>query len=156
MEVGSISPSPSFDDAAQLNLSYGARAIGRHAPKQILVVEDDPEIRELVARTITRAGFQVDTAGDGEEAWNALCLTAYDLVITDHEMPRLTGLKLIERIRAISVEPPCILISCNLPGSASTLREILYPGALLAKPFSGVQLIERVFGLLLHGDFEER
>lgn len=119
------------------------------------MVEDDPEIRELVARTVTRAGFQVDTAGDGEEAWNALCLTAYDLVITDHEMPRLTGLKLIERIRAVSAEPPCILISCNLPESDSTLRQILCRGALLAKPFSAVQLVEKVFGLLLHGDFEE-
>lgn len=123
-------------------------------PKQILVIDDDEVVRELVARTVTQAGFQADTAGDGEEGWTALCTTTYDLVITDHSMPKLTGLKLIERMRAVSIEPPCILITASLPLPEPILRQIVHRGTVLEKPFLPSDLIERVYGLLLLGDLQ--
>jgi DNA-binding response OmpR family regulator len=116
------------------------------------VVDDEPELRDLVADNVIRAGFRVDTARDGEEGWAALCVTAYDLLITDHEMPKLTGLALIERMRAVSTKPPCILISGSLPMSKTILKGIVHPGAVLGKPFSASALIEKVHGLLSHGD----
>jgi CheY-like chemotaxis protein len=128
------------------------RTVGNALSKQILVIDDDREVRGLVALTVTRAGFRADTARDGEEGWRALCVTNYDLVITDHEMPKLTGLKLIERMRAVSVEPPCILISANFPLPEDDLKKIVYRGAVLPKPFSPSELIESVFELLLLGD----
>jgi DNA-binding response OmpR family regulator len=120
--------------------------------KQILVIDDDTEVRTFVARTVVQAGFRADTAQDGEEGWRALCATNYDLVITDHEMPKLTGLKLIERMREVSIEPPCILISAMLPLPESDLEKIVHRGSVLPKPFSPGDLIERVYGLLLLGD----
>lgn len=123
--------------------------------RQILVVDDDTYVRNLVAKTVTRAGFRADTANDGENGWEAFCRVAYDLVITDHEMPRLTGLRLIARIRSYSQEPPCILISGELPAVESTLMAIVGRGAILAKPFSPAALIEKVQGLLVHGDLVE-
>jgi CheY-like chemotaxis protein len=120
--------------------------------KQILVIDDDNDVRGLVARTVVKAGFRADTARDGEEGWLALCVTNYDLVITDHEMPKLSGLKLIERMREVSIEPPCILISANLPLPVSDLKKIVHRGTVLPKPFSPAELIERVYGLLLYGD----
>jgi DNA-binding response OmpR family regulator len=129
--------------------------IGEPGTKQILVVDDDPGVRELVAKTVAQAGFRVDTADDGENAWEALRRAPYDLVITDNEMPRLTGLKLIERIRSFSVEPPCILISGNLAHAESILVRLVGPDAVLGKPFSPAALIERVYKLLMHGNNTE-
>ena len=136
-----------------LDLPYKGSANGSSPLKHILVVEDDPTCRELVARTLARAGFQTETARDGEEGWSALCIATFDLVITDNDMPRLTGLNLIKRLRAVSVKPPCILISGSLPGPESTLRDIVHPGSILSKPFTCFALIEEVFGLLLRGEF---
>ena len=128
---------------------------GTTAAKQILVIDDDPATRDWVARTVTRAGFRADTASDGEHGWDALLKAAYDLVITDHEMPRLTGLELVERIRSFSKEPPCIVISGDLSGIESILRQLVGPGSILAKPFSQAELIEKVYGHLLHGNITE-
>jgi two-component system OmpR family response regulator len=123
--------------------------------RQVLVIDDDADVCEMVARTVAKAGFGVDTAHDGEEGWKALCVTKYDLVITDHHMPGLTGLKLIERLRSVSVEPPCILISGAIPGSEPALRRIVHPDAILEKPFSPCALIERIYDIMLHGDFQQ-
>jgi CheY-like chemotaxis protein len=114
----------------------------------ILVVDDDAIHRELVVGAVAAAGFETHTAEDGEEAWDAICRQKYALVITDHQMPRLTGLKLIERLRAVSATPPCILISGWLPESEGVLNEVVLPGAVLAKPFPIAQLLDAVFRLL--------
>jgi DNA-binding response OmpR family regulator len=143
------------EEAEEPILQDNPRQIGAPATRQVLVIDDDPEVRELVARTIARAGFRADTANDGEKGWEALRNAAYDLVITDNEMPRLTGLKLIERIRSVSIEPPCILISGNPSGVDSILMQRVGPCVFLAKPFSPAALIEKVYRLLLHGDIIE-
>jgi DNA-binding response OmpR family regulator len=129
--------------------------VGTSAPKQILVVGEDPAARDWVARTVARAGFRADTASDGETGWNAFLNSAYDLVITDHKMPKLTGLELIVRIRSFSLEPPCIVISGNLPEVESILKQLVGPNAILAKPFSPAELIEKVYSHLLHGNITE-
>jgi CheY-like chemotaxis protein len=117
---------------------------------RILVVDDDPIHRELVVSAVIEAGFEAHTAHDGEEGWEALCRQKYDLVITDHQMPKLTGLKLIERLRAVSANPPCILISGWLPEPAGVLIETVQPGAVFAKPFPVAHLVETIFRLLGH------
>jgi CheY-like chemotaxis protein len=125
---------------------------GTSSPKSILVVDDERALRELVADAVTRLGFRAHMARDGEEGWEALCITTYDLLITDHEMPRLTGLALIKRLRTVSMKPPCILTSGSLPMPESLLKKIVHPGAVLPKPFSVTKLIEKVHGLLMYGD----
>jgi CheY-like chemotaxis protein len=122
--------------------------IGAGTDNHILVVDDDPTHRALVESVVTGAGFEVHTAGDGEEAWEALCRLKYALLITDHEMPRLKGLDLIERLRAVSEAPPCILISGSLPKAEWILREVVRPGAFLPKPFTIPELLGTIFRLL--------
>ena len=122
--------------------------------KKILIVDDDTIIREMVVKTVSQAGFHADTARDGEEAWIAACMTAYDLIITDHEMPRLSGLGLIKRLRQVSPEPPCILISGNLPAHGFAFDGVIPESAFLAKPFSRAALIKKIYGHLLYGDFQ--
>jgi two-component system OmpR family response regulator len=151
-----VSSGPSCAEEVRGPVPQGSsRRIGASATKQILVIDDDPHVRELVARTVTRAGFRADTANDGENDWDAFRKAAYDLVITDNEMPGLTGLKLIERIRSFSIEPPFILISGNSDGVDSVLIQSVGPGVFLPKPFSPAALIEKVYGLLLHGEITE-
>ena len=67
---------------------------------QILLVDDDPILLELGSAALSRAGFHVDVATDGQNALDLLSHLAYDLVITDLEMPRIGGLELIKRIRS--------------------------------------------------------
>lgn len=78
---------------------------------RILVLDDDESTRFLHTLALTQEGFQVDTAADGEQGWDALAETDYDLVLTDHDMPRLTGLELVARMRCSGLGTPVIFIS---------------------------------------------
>lgn len=143
----------SVSDGVQTRLfPMGAEETEAPPARQILVVDDDADCRNLVARTMARAGFHSDTARDGEEGWGALCMKTYDLVITDNEMPGLEGIDMIRRLRATSPTPPCILITGNLPRPDSVLREILHPGSVIEKPFTCLALIEEVYALFLRGE----
>lgn len=75
----------------------------------------------------------------------------YELVITDHQMPKLTGLSLIRRLREVSINAPCILISASLPAPEPTITKLIDPGAVLSKPFKPSDLIETVYSLLRSG-----
>src|SRR5690349_14286804 len=66
---------------------------------RILVVDDDATTRQLNCLLLSRIGYDVDAAENGEQAWHALLATGYDLLITDHNMPLLTGLELVARAR---------------------------------------------------------
>ena len=68
--------------------------------KRILVVDDSITVRELQRQLLQSHGYAVDTAVDGMEGWNAVRLEPYDLVVSDVDMPRMTGIELITRIRA--------------------------------------------------------
>jgi two-component system sensor histidine kinase and response regulator WspE len=68
--------------------------------KRILVVDDSITVRELERQLLAARGFVVDVAVDGREAWEALRVTAYDLVVTDVDMPRLDGIGLVSLVKA--------------------------------------------------------
>ena len=69
-------------------------------PLRLLVVEDDPGYRAYIAMVTRRMGFAVDAADGAEGALDAVAAAAYDVVLVDHEMPRMTGIDLIARLRA--------------------------------------------------------
>lgn len=77
----------------------------------LLVVDDNPDNREPLARRLQRIGFQVDTACDGTEALRALADRPFDLVLLDIMMPGISGLEVLERIRATRspVELPVVM-----------------------------------------------
>ncbi len=68
--------------------------------KRLLVVDDSLTVREAERQLLENAGYQVDVAVDGLEAWSAVRLSDYDLVVTDVDMPRMTGIELVKRVRA--------------------------------------------------------
>jgi len=102
---------------------------------RILVAEDDPTICRLIAGVLENDGFLVNMTYDGEQAWETLNLNRYDLLITDNEMPHLTGLELIERIRKAGMSLPIIVSSGSF--SVESVRNFaqLQISAIIPKPF---------------------
>jgi two-component system chemotaxis sensor kinase CheA len=81
--------------------------------KRILVAEDSTASRMLLRGMLESAGYAVETATDGLEAFSLLCRETFDVLVTDVEMPRLDGFGLIERVRADSslTELPVVLVT---------------------------------------------
>jgi len=100
---------------------------------RILVVDDDPSLRELNARLLSRFGCEVDLAKDGVEAWCALKEDRYDLLITDHQMPWVTGLELIQKLRSEAMTLPVILVSGAVPTEELNLLPGLDIQAVMTK-----------------------
>jgi DNA-binding response OmpR family regulator len=112
--------------------------------QKILVADDYDGARQVITSALARAGFAVDTAADGEAAWEALQHGHFDLLVTDNEMPRLAGIKLIERIRGAGMSLPIILVSGSL--SEEEMRDYahLKIAAVLMKPFDFWEFLNAV------------
>ena len=118
-------------------------------PKKILVVEDDPDARELLRSILTLAGLNVVLARDGEEGLERAREVSPDLVITDISMPRLDGLGLIRRLREVPglVNIPILAItSYGMEKAMDAIRT----GAnrALARPVQNHLVLVFVFDLL--------
>ena len=85
----------------------------------ILLVEDEEAYRDVLARILTNAGYEVLQAGDGIEALSLLEKSKIDLVISDILMPRLNGYALVARLRAKWPKMPVILTTGFLPQDAA-------------------------------------
>ena len=116
--------------------------------QRVLVAEDDPVIRGLLHRLLSGAGYAVTAVPDGEAAWDAVNRGSVDLLVTDHDMPRLLGLDLIRRLRSFSHRLPIVFMSGSMPWHTTDLKGLLRPGITLEKPFQGAVLIAHVQALL--------
>jgi two-component system sensor histidine kinase and response regulator WspE len=67
--------------------------------KRVLVIDDSITVREVEKNLLTNKGYEVETAVDGADGWNALRTSFYDIVITDVDMPRMNGFELVEKIK---------------------------------------------------------
>jgi CheY-like chemotaxis protein len=110
----------------------------------VLVVDDDADIRALIADLVREAGCWVCTASDGAAAMKILQSVAVDLLLTDYSMPRMNGLELIRWSRLHLPNLPALLITGDDPETLA--REGEGAGALriLEKPFSSEQLLRLV------------
>lgn len=107
---------------------------------RILYADDDPTLRTLGQRMLIHLGYDVDTAVDGKAAWAALHATQYDLLITDNEMPHLSGIELVRAMRQSAMTMPIIVISGTFDSlSPEELRQV-EGEAKLPKPFTIGQL----------------
>ncbi len=112
-------------------------------PKLALVAEDNAALRRVIAFTLRNAGFEVTDACDGLVAWEVAEHQAFDLVVTDQQMPNLNGLELIERLRASdsNAETPIVLLTAKgLELEIDQVRERYGVAEMLTKPFSPSQL----------------
>ena len=121
-------------------------------PHRILVVEDDPVILLLNTRMLKRSGYEVDAAEDGAAAWEALHAGSYDLLITDNVMPKVTGVMLLEKLRAARMTLPVIMATSALPTALFARGPWLQPVATLLKPYTSAELLRTVKKVLREAD----
>jgi DNA-binding response OmpR family regulator len=114
----------------------------------ILVVDDDLYVREINAGVLIRSGYEVDTAEDALAAWQALHDDRYDLLITDHQMPWVTGLELIQKLRAEAISLPVILTSGAPPTEELNRLPELRIQAVMQKPLHFEELLRAVGEIL--------
>ena len=110
---------------------------------RVLVVDDEPQITRVLRTVLTSQGYQVRTAAEGESALTNFNEWRPELVITDLYMPRMDGLELCRRIRAVSNVPIIVL---SVKGEERTKVEALDSGAddYVTKPFGAEELLARV------------
>jgi DNA-binding NtrC family response regulator len=114
------------------------------AQSRILVVEDDGGVRRFNAALLIRSGYEVDTAENGAAAWDMLQRKRYDLLVTDNEMPKMSGVELIGRVVAADLPLPVIMATGLLPAHAFARLPWLQPAAMLIKPYTSEELLGKV------------
>ena len=119
--------------------------------KRILLCDDEAHILRAAEFKFKRAGYEVVCAGDGQEGWERIEEHRPDIVVTDCQMPRLSGLGLAELIRQTpaTADLPVIMLSAKgFELSPQELREQFGIRCLMAKPFSPRELFARVEAVL--------
>jgi DNA-binding response OmpR family regulator len=110
----------------------------------VAVVEDEEHIRENVALAIKREGYHVETYADGIEAWEAFQGLLPDLVVLDIILPRMDGLELCRKLRALSETVPIIFLTSRDEEIDRVLGLELGADDYLCKPFSMRELLARI------------
>jgi CheY-like chemotaxis protein len=115
--------------------------------KRVLIVEDDPMMRQLEQSILEQAGYAVDTAEDGEVAIERLRQRQPDLMLLDVLMPKVDGWGVLAHVRTMETPPPVVLVS--------GMHEVLPPGDLnqyvsgyVCKPFDISQLLKTCAGAI--------
>src|SRR5437762_5048403 len=113
-------------------------------PAVLLIADDDPGLRESVERTLTREGYRVILASDGNAALERLQAGGVDLVLTDLKMPGLSGIELLRAVKAIASEVDVILLTAfgTVEEAVKAMKEGAYD--FLTKPFQRAQLLRLI------------
>src|SRR5262249_37857393 len=113
---------------------------------RILIADDSRSVREAVSLILAQAGYRVDAVPDGWEAWEALQDGAYDLLLTDLEMPRLAGYELIAKVRRdAELRPLPVLVISSRGAEPNRLRaEAAGAQGFVAKPINRRVIVDRV------------
>lgn len=122
-----------------------------NARGKALVVDDNVALARVTQFALTRAGFDVKIAGNGRKALELAQAEMYDLIISDQQMPEMTGLELCRRLRATSQyeSTPIILLTAKgLELELPALQRELNISAVFPKPFSPSEVVSTACQLL--------
>ena len=121
----------------------------KSAERRVLLVDDDPDIRRDYARVLRNLGCVVETAVDGVDAIEKLRATAFDLILSDITMPRLTGTAFLRAVRERDLDVPVVLMT-GAPSLDTAVEAVEY-GAFryLAKPVS-LDMLAQVVRKAIH------
>jgi DNA-binding response OmpR family regulator len=128
-------------------MNADAGALSDMEASRVLLVDDEPMVRDVLSRYLERSGFEVEAVGDGERAVAAFEARRPDLVLLDLMLPRIDGFEVFRRIRA-RANSPVIMITAR---GQSTDRIVgLEVGAddYVSKPFSPAEVVARVRSVL--------
>lgn len=117
-------------------------------PKRALVVDDEPSVRDVLVDALRLSGFEVDAAADGLEALNLLRRTSFDILITDVNMPKLSGYDLVDKLRSAGDYTPVIFLTARNQRPDISMGFTLGADDYVAKPFGLEELILRINAIL--------
>jgi len=114
--------------------------------KSILVVDDTRSMRKMVAAVLAGAGYEVAEAGDGDEALELARARQFDLVVTDHNMPKMDGVTLVRALRQLSDYDAVALIVLSTEVDPVLKQKGRDAGATgwMAKPFDPQRMLDIV------------
>ena len=120
------------------------------AGKKVLVVDDEVHIIHVVAIKLRNNGFEVISASDGGEAFELACSEKPDIIVTDFQMPVMTGLELVEKLRQneATQSTPVIMLTARGFAVEDKQREDLQISEFLSKPFSPKELLRSIEDIL--------
>ena len=124
---------------------------------RVLVVEDDPDIADLIRHYLQRGGFEVDVRASGRDALSVIALQPPDLLILDLMLPQVSGLDICRTLRSDDKTSsiPIIMVTARAEESERIAGLDLGADDYLAKPFSPGELVARVRALLRRGTGED-
>lgn len=125
-----------------LQTSSEAAAVIRQKRLRILYADDMRELREVLALTLSRCGHAIECVPDGVEALQRLTLdpAGFDLLITDHHMPRMNGLELVTAVRAMPFAGKVLVFCSELSREVNTRYVNLGVDRILYKPVVPAEL----------------
>ena len=120
------------------------------AGKRVLVVDDEIHIVHVVAIKLRNNGYEVMSADNGAKAFELACREKPDVVVTDFQMPIMTGMELVEKLRQHeeTKDTPVIMLTARSFAVSKKQRERLQISSCLSKPFSPKELLENIEDIL--------
>ena len=120
--------------------------------KRVLIVDDEIHIVHVVAIKLRNNDYEVISADNGAEAFELACSEKPDIIVTDFQMPVMTGLELVEKIRQCDVtkDMPVIMLTARSFAIEDRQKEDLQISQCISKPFSPKELLEDIEDILYH------
>ncbi len=116
--------------------------------EHLLIVEDDPEMRDLLRKVLEKEGYRVSLAGDGREAGTLLARGGFDLVVTDMLMPHDGGLELLATVHRNLPTLPVIIVTAFGDWRSYSRALELGAAAFISKPLRMSELVAAVHNAL--------
>jgi two-component system, NtrC family, response regulator PilR len=118
------------------------------AGSKIMVVDDEPGIRELLFEALSEKGFDVTSAKDGRESLRFLKKNKFDLLITDINMPHLNGIELLKKMKTAGRKEKIVIMTGSALDETAVSKDIPHIYFQLRKPFKMNELLQAVSATL--------
>lgn len=123
--------------------------------QKILIVDDEVSIVTLLTFNIKRAGFETDTAYDGEVAVQKATTDEYDLIVLDLMLPKMDGLEVCKHLRQNKINTPILMLTAKDDEFDKILGLELGADDYLTKPFSAKEVVARIKAILRRTNFQQ-
>jgi DNA-binding response OmpR family regulator len=120
-------------------------------PHRALIVEDDPAIRRLVEKLLTRSKVEIDAANDGRTAIEKLRHNRYSVIVLDLMVPEVNGFEVIEFVKRAKIKTPVAVVSA-VSQQALTNLDLDIVKLVISKPFDVDEFTKAVIQLCQDGD----
>lgn len=122
--------------------------------KKVLIVDDEIHIVHVVAIKLRNNGYEVITANNGAEAYDLACSVKPDIIVTDYQMPVMTGMELVAKLREnpATKNMPVIMLTARSFAISKEMQESLQISDCLSKPFSPRELLINIEDILYQNE----